>query len=175
MRPWLVFRSHLKLWMTWTPDSLSPDSNLNPLNCPANQTRRNVIHLPLGFPQPTYSSRSLPHKYAHTCVVVSHLRVTFNPSCASSAIHVHKKGEPATSARVRIRHTPVIGCNHGSSRLCSRVFNFLFKKRRKKITAVKERTDVAIFSSLRQTAQPKSFTINSWRLPLLFFHTLRRC
>lgn len=73
MLVWLVFQSHLKLWMTWSPLAISrlqPQSPLLP-----NDTRHNVIHLPF-FPSALFSfsffwlhasfQQPLAHKYAHT-------------------------------------------------------------------------------------------------------------
>lgn len=147
MRPWLVFRSHLKPWMTWTPARYLQTPTSIPSTTPPTR-RRNVIHLPLG--RLTAAARSLINMHTPSSSSPPPLP-RYIPSCASSAIHAHTQKKRWTCHKcaryesVALPWLAVIMAHQGS------VVEFstfgLEKEGGGKKKERKEGTDVAIFSS----------------------------
>lgn len=129
-----------------------------------------MIHQALGVPPPTRNSRLLALEFAHTsAAVVAPPTPLLRHVPAAVPMISCSRAQKRCACHKGARTYPVIGRNHGSSRLQSRVINFLFRKKEKKEKkerAVKESTDVAIFSSLRQTAGVKK-TKNVYRQQLM--------
>lgn len=164
--------------MTLTPARYLQTPTSIPSTTPPTR-RRNVIHLPLG--RLTAAARSLINM--HTPLSSSPPPLPrYIPSCASSAIQAHTKKKKVNLPQVRevrISRTPVIGCNHGSSRLCSRVFNFRVRKRRrrkKKGTEGRNRCRYFQFNSNRlQSQNHLPSTADGFRLLFCFLIFFPHC